>query len=265
MYSIGEFSKITQMTVKTLRFYHEKGIIEPSYVNPDSGYRYYSERDLEVAKVVNTLKTLGFYLEEIQGILSEVDSDSELIEILQKKKTDVERKISGLRKLTSSIDLILRKELEDKHMKDNTTEISITTLDDCLVVSTRWKGPYSDTGKAMPALYKAAGRHSCGPAFNLYYDGEHKEIADVESCLPVKKAVNSDLDCKTLYGGQCVSLIHIGPYDTLGESYKKLFDYLNEHNLRPSLPTRETYLKGPGMIFKGNPDNYQTEIHIPFE
>lgn len=265
MYSIGEFSKITQITVKALRFYHTKGLIEPSYVNPENGYRYYGERDLEVARVVKALKSFDFSLEEIQGILSEIDSDAGLVQILEDKKTAIDKKIKGLRKLTSSIDLIVNKELEASKMNERSPDITITTLDDCLVVSTRWKGPYSDTGKAIPTLYKAAGRHSCGPAFNLYYDGEHKEIADVESCLPVKKEIKSALDCKTLKGGKYVSLVHSGPYDTLGESYKKLFDYLNEHQLNRRLPTREVYLKGPGMIFKGNPDKYQTEIFIPIE
>ncbi|MBB6521875.1 MerR family transcriptional regulator [Pseudoteredinibacter isoporae] len=265
MYSIGEFSKITQMTVKTLRFYHKKGIIEPSYINPDSGYRYYGERDLEVARLVKALKSLDFSLEEIQKILSEVDSDAQLVQALTEKKSDIDRKIKGLRKLTSSIDLIIHKELEVSKMNERASEITMTTLDDCLVLATRWKGPYSDTGKAMSVLYKTAGRHGRGPAFNLYYDGEHKKVAEVESCLPLKKEIKSALDCRVLKGGKCVSLIHSGPYDTLGESYKKLFDYLSEHQLHPSLPTREVYLKGPGMIFKGNPDRYRTEIHIPIE
>ena len=66
-----------------------------------------------------------------------------------------------------------------------------------------------------------------------------------------------------LPGGRCVSLLHRGPYDELGRSYQRVFEYLEGKGLKPALPTREVYLKGPGMIFRGNPKRYLTEILLP--
>ncbi len=59
----------------------------------------------------------------------------------------------------------------------------------------------------------------------LYYDGEYKEDdADFEPCFPVRKGLNENgISVRELKGGKCVSLIHQGPYDTLGDSYKKIF------------------------------------------
>ena len=57
MYSIGEFSKLTGLTIKALRLYHEKGILEPSIIDEQSGYRYYRDRDLEKAQSIVALRS----------------------------------------------------------------------------------------------------------------------------------------------------------------------------------------------------------------
>lgn len=102
---------------------------------------------------------------------------------------------------------------------------------------------------------------------NLYYDSEYKEDdADFEPCFPIRKGKSSDdISVRELKGGRCVSLIHKGQYENLSESYKKIFAYINEKGLKTLLPSREVYIKGPGMIFKGNPNNYLTEIQIMIE
>ncbi|HVR73644.1 MAG TPA: MerR family DNA-binding transcriptional regulator [Planctomycetota bacterium] len=55
------------------------------------------------------------------------------------------------------------------------------------------------------------------------------------------------------------------PYDQLGRSYAKILSHANQLGLKLVLPTREVYLKGPGMIFRGNPVRYLTEIQLPLE
>ena len=60
-----------------------------------------------------------------------------------------------------------------------------------------------------------------------------------------------------------MSIVHKGPYDQLGRSYEKIASYLKQKNHQVTAPPREIYIKGPGMIFKGNPKNYLTEIQFP--
>ena len=67
---------------------------------------------------------------------------------------------------------------------------------------------------------------------------------------------------RELPGGKCVALLHRGPWDELGRSYTKILDYVKEKGYETLLPSREVYLKGPGMIFRGNPRKYLTEIQI---
>ena len=64
MYKIGEFSKITNMTVKTLRYYDEENILTPSYRDEDTNYRYYSEEDFKKAELILMLRNLDFSISE---------------------------------------------------------------------------------------------------------------------------------------------------------------------------------------------------------
>ncbi len=56
--------------------------------------------------------------------------------------------------------------------------------------------------------------------------------------------------------------MHHGPYDQLSSSYERILKYAEEHGHAIRRPTREVYHKGPGMIFKGNPKKYLTEIQM---
>ena len=58
---------------------------------------------------------------------------------------------------------------------------------------------------------------------------------------------------RTLPRASCLSLLHRGPYDQLGRSYARILDEARRRQANVQLPTREVYIKGPGMIFKGNP------------
>ena len=65
-----------------------------------------------------------------------------------------------------------------------------------------------------------------------------------------------------LTGGRAVTLIHRGPYETIGSSYRKLIDYVNENGVRIQCPTREMYIKGPGFIIPRSPKRFITEIQF---
>jgi len=78
MYKIGEFSKITNMTVKTLRYYDEENILTPSYRDKDTNYRYYSEEDFKKAELILMLRNLDFSISEIKDLLNSYEDKSDL-------------------------------------------------------------------------------------------------------------------------------------------------------------------------------------------
>ena len=131
-----------------------------------------------------------------------------------------------------------------------------------IICSIRFKGKYSDISPHYGTLFKNAGRYKKGKPFALYYDMEYKEYdADVEACLEVGKKLNlTGIQCRELQGGKALTLLHRGPYSTLGRSYERLFKYTKEKNLKVEIPLREMHIKGPGMFFKTNPQKYLTKI-----
>jgi len=270
MYSIGQFSTITQLTVKALRLYHERDILVPSHIDEETGYRYYSAHDIEKARAIAHLKEMMFSLAEIKQVMYEYADEADLVDFLRAKQRDLLDRMRHLKRASASLDRIIQSELEARHMNEKAQfSIEQKQVTEQLVISKRWRGPYTDIGKVFRVLYGAAGRWAAGNGFNLYYDGEHREHdADIETCLPLKKKLDKALpegcEIKTLPGVDVISLLHKGSYDTLGTPYATLFDYIEGHDdCAVSLPTREIYVKGPGMLLKGNPDKYLTEIQIP--
>jgi DNA-binding transcriptional MerR regulator/effector-binding domain-containing protein len=266
-FSIGEFSRITSLSIKSLRLYHEKEILVPNAVDHFTNYRYYNENNIETAEIIKMLKEYDFSLAEIKIILDECDDESELIDQLVKKKVEIEKKINQYKSVSRSIELIIKKETESKMKTQNEFEIEEKEVETILIAGYRMRGKYQDIGKGFTILGKNLGKEINGKAMNLYYDGEFKEDdADFEPCFPVRKGKSENgISLRELKGGKCVSLIHKGPYDNLGESYKKIFSYINNKKYKTILPTREVYIKSPGMIFRGNPNNYLTEIQIFIE
>ena len=164
-----------------------------------------------------------------------------------------------------SIDEIVRREREaEKMLSRNEFEVEEKELETVLVASIRWKGKYSDCGTPLATLYKKMGRFSCGKAMNLHYDeGYREDDADIETCLPVRKGKDAEgITVRELQGGKAMTLLHKGPYDQLGRSYEKIVKFITDKGLEIKAPSREVYIKGPGMVFKGNPKNYLTEIQF---
>jgi DNA-binding transcriptional MerR regulator len=263
-YSIGEFSKITSLSIKSLRLYHEKEILVPAEVDQFTSYRYYSENDIEKAKSIKILKDYDFSLSEIKEMLDSCNDESEILEQLQIKLFEIKNKLERYNQISRSIESIINFEREAKMSSEDKFEVEEKEVETLLIAGHRMKGKYGDIGEGFKIIGKELGRQINGKAMALYFDSEYKESdADFEACFPVRKGNSTDIiSVRELKGGKCVALIHKGTYDTLGNSYKQLFDYIGKKNYKTILPSREVYIKGPGMIFKGNPNNYITEIQI---
>lgn len=265
MFSIGEFSKITGLTIKTLRFYHDKGLLVPSRVDPDTGYRWYAESKVEVARVISELRKLEFPLSDIASILDSFEDEGDILEHLERRKATVDEQLRQYGDIGRQLDSIITSEREARTaMQSATYEVEEKLLEPLRIAGVRMRGKYSDCGRGFSQIGRRFGRHICGKPLMLHYDSEYKaEDADFEACLPVSGGEGRDgIKVRELPGGRCVSLLHQGPYEDLGRSYEKVFAFIRERGYEIEMPTREVYLKGPGMIFRGNPAKYLTEIQV---
>ncbi len=267
-YNIGEFSQVTGLSVKTLRFYHEKGMLIPNSVDAATGYRHYDAGQVEKARVIMRLRQMEFSINDIITVLGECNDEAGILNYLEQQKNVLQQRIQEDREIVRALnDIITREKSARRIIEAGRYAVEEKACAPMLVAGLRMKGKYSDCGAGFARLVKAVGRHICGKPMCLYYDGEYREDnADFEPCFPIRKEVAVEgLTLRTLPGGRSLTLIHRGPYDQLGRSYARILQQMRERKLTVVLPTREIYLKGPGLIFKGNPNNYLTEIVLPLE
>jgi DNA-binding transcriptional MerR regulator len=265
MYTIGEFSRITGLTVKTLRFYHEERVLVPSCIDDQTGYRYYGPEKVEAARIIAQLRRLEFSVAEIAQIVRDADDDSDLLVHLQQHKQAIAAQVRRLRDVEKTLQEIITSEREAHSMTQNANyHVEEKTLPAMLIAGVRMKGKYSECGRGFALIGKRFGRHICGKSLLLHYDCEfHEDDADFEACFPVRRGESTaEINVRELPGGRFVTLLHKGPYDTLGRSYARVLEYVKQKTYDIEIPTREIYLKGPGMIFRGNPKKYLTEIQM---
>lgn len=264
LFSIGEFSRMTGLTVKTLRFYHEAGVLTPATVDAGSGYRYYAARQAETARAVKLLRVLEFPVKEIRDILARQGEDGPVVETLERQKTALEERIRKHKQAVQALREFIAAERQGAVMTENNNQVLEKEVPPMLIAGIRTKGKYGDVGPLFGKLYRGARGAAGGPPMTLYYDLEYKETdADFEACVPLKKPRDvAGASVRELPGGKCVSLLHQGPYEELHGSYERILKYIKEKGYQVAPPPRELYLKGPGMIFRGNPKKYVTEIQM---
>ena len=224
-FSIGEFSKITGIPAKTLRFYHEKGLLKPASIDGESGYRIYDLRCFERARILTALKRLDFSLSEISNILDEAEDDQDILDHLERQKKRMSEELRRKRNILNQINQIITMEKQSRKTADTSAEVEEKTTDEILVAGIRTKGRYSECGRIFGKLGRKLNRHIAGKAMCLYYDGEYREEdADFEPCFPVSKRLEIEgIDFHEIPASRCLSLMHHGPYEELGHSYARLF------------------------------------------
>ncbi|WP_341274882.1 GyrI-like domain-containing protein [Clostridium beijerinckii] len=135
------------------------------------------------------------------------------------------------------------------------------------VAAMRYKGPVTEASKVFPNVFKAIkGKVNGAPFFYYYVMDEKSKIGEMELCVPTAENPNSNgVTIKDIPGTKAVCVTHIGPYETMYEAYEAIHCYAQENKLSLQPPFREVFIKGPGMILKGNPNKYITEILFPLK
>ena len=103
MLPIGEFSKICNVTTKTLRYYDEIGLLKPSIVNGHNGYRYYDVKQLKTILFIGKLKKYSFSLEEIELILRDPCGDN-LSRLIRQKQHQLQAQLENQQYVLDQLD-----------------------------------------------------------------------------------------------------------------------------------------------------------------
>lgn len=267
LFTIGEFSQITGLSVKTLRFYDEKGLLKPAQVDALTGYRHYDASSVERARMISRLRELDFPLDDVASVLAECTDDREVLPHFQRQLRRIQERLRADQRMAKALQTAIEDETSAAALcAGGKFQPEEKTLGELIIAGHAMKGRYQDCGRGFKIIGRAMGRHLAGKPMCLFYDGEYREDdASFEPCFPLRREVPAaeGIVVRRLPAVRCLTLVHQGPYQQLGRSYAVLLAELRRRGHSAALPSREMYVKGPGMIFKGNPKNYLTEIQIP--
>jgi effector-binding domain-containing protein len=269
MFKIGDFSKLSRVSVKTLRYYDEIGLLNPIKVDDLSGYRYYSADQLPRLNRIIGLKNLGLSLDEIGRILTDNPSTEKIIELLRMKQRET------LSRLREEGERLKRVEewlsTVEKEGAMPVYDVVIKRVEALNVASLRNIIPtYADVSKLYQELFAYLGKKRAkfsGPPMVILHDREFREKdADVEAAIPVAGNVQGSDKIKVQElpaEEQMACTVHRGPYENIGQAYEALMSWVEANGYQINGPDREIFLKGPGQFIKGNPSNYITEVQFP--
>ena len=267
MFRIGDFSKLSRVSVKTLRYYDEVGLLKPARVDRFTNYRYYSVEQLHRLHRILALKDLGFPLEQIAQLLDEGVPLSQLQGMLRMRQADIQQKVREERERLARVEARLNQiEKEDKM---STYEVVIKKVEPLHVASVRDTVPaYDQQGPLFEELstYLAEkGAKWVGPPLTMYHDTEYRESdVDIEVCAPVMPSVagNERVSVRELPGVETMAcMVHQGSYSKgFHAAYGALMSWIEANGYRIVGPNREIYLKGGE---DPNDESYVTEIQFP--
>ena len=103
---IGDFSRMTHLSVKALRFYHDQGLLEPARIDPATGYRFYDPGQVPVAQVIRRFRDLDMPLDQVKAVLRAPDVETRTKEIIA-HLTAMETKLAELQMSVASLRALL--------------------------------------------------------------------------------------------------------------------------------------------------------------
>lgn len=244
--SIGDFSQITHLSVKTLRRYHEAGLLEPAEVDPHTGYRYYALTQVPTAQVIRHFRDLGMPVREVADVLSAADPHERRaliaghLERLEHQLEQTQAAVTSLRRLLRPATPPIRVEI--RAAKALTTAAICATVDHSEILT--W---YGDAMTELDQALASARAAPAGPCGGLY-DNElfTNERGNAAVYVPVADPPSSGrVQPFTVPAAELALTVHHGPHDDIDVSYGQLGTYVTEHALAVAGPVRETYLTGP--------------------
>ncbi len=257
MLSIGEFSKICEVSTKTLRYYDEIGLIKPEEINPENGYRYYSINQLKKMLFINRLKSYHFSLEEIKAIvdLEEGRLEEKLYYDLNRKKTEIQEKLisfeNALKQISVDISNI-EKGIPIMSYLEN-IEVQLVDTEPMNILYIRKMMSIDDylTGYLMyfDRMYERIATEKLtvtGKTMTMYHSAEFNPAGnDTEFAIPIEETVKGT---RLLPGGLCAKSVLRGPFEGLRSVYVKLSEWVMNEGYELVKSPYEIYVVNPTQV-----------------
>ncbi|MFN8075354.1 MAG: MerR family transcriptional regulator [Kineosporiaceae bacterium] len=246
MLTIGEFSQLTHLSVRTLRRYHEGGPLEPAHVDPATGYRSYDPGQIPTAQVIHRLRELDVPLPDVRAILLAADPAERAALVaghLRRLEDQLERTrsaVTSLRRLLAPAD--------PADPADPTRDVRVRRMPARTVAAVEDDVSHDDVlgwyAGAMAELDAVVGEPS-GPPGGLYDNalfehGRGRAVVFLPTATPPRP--RGRVVPLTLPAVELAVTVHVGEHDDIDVTYGQLGAWVVGHALAVAGPVHETYL-----------------------
>ena len=280
MYKIGDFSRLGQVSVRMLRHYDQIDLLKPDDVDPVSGYRSYSIKQLPSLNRIIFLKDIGFSLIQVKDLLHKDLSFEELKAMHVEKQETLEKELSLAKQ---QLDIVrIRLEQIENEGKEPLYEVVEKKSSAFILASVRSVVPkYEEIARYCQEMHSQlysdldqCGIEAAGPEITFYHNSEYTEFdLDVEIGVRLSKDYTElkdlpdGLEIKTIPSeARVASLLYKGPYEGTVSGVLALLKWIGLNHWNISGPVREIQLSGPthdeNGIVQSDP---VTELQIPIE
>jgi DNA-binding transcriptional MerR regulator len=272
VFKIGDFSRLSLVSVKALRYYDELGLLKPARVDEFTGYRYYSASQLTRLNRILALKDLGLSLEQIALLLDQEPTPDQIRGMLRLKQVELRQQLTEGQARLARIEAWLHAFEQEDTMSDYA--VVLKNVAPLRVAQIRGVAPSMEQiGPSLDGLFDQVigylshqGATSGTPPTTLYYDAEMRETdITVGACMPFEGYLNDgeQVHVSELPGVETMAaVIHHGSFSTLKQAYHALFQWIEANGYQISGPIRElnlAYERG------GDQSKFVTEIQVPVE
>ncbi|MBE6651394.1 MAG: MerR family transcriptional regulator [Ruminococcaceae bacterium] len=263
MFKIGEFSKLTKITIKALRYYDRLGLLKPAFKDDFTRYRYYTEEQIQIAQTIQNLKDIGMPCEKIQQMLKK-DNDSE--KILNNHKKELENKKAEIEEQLKKLNFLTHNTKGQKyapffeHIDSCMVYCSRSYIKDVNHINDFIKLTFSELKKTNPEVGFPSPDYCC-----IIYPGNSYRETNifVEYVQSVdKKGIDTNIIAfKTLKAIDAISVTHYGSYENIRDAYTSAVSFALANGYKICGNPRERYLKGAWNCEKT--EDWETVVQLP--
>ena len=263
MFTVGEFSKICQVSVKTLHHYDRIGLLKPFKVDKYTGYRYYSRQQMEQMLLIQRLKRYQFSLDEIRELLL-CTKERAFYSKLLKQKELLKQQVYGMQQVIGEMYAHLQnfERTGDIMGYQKEYEITVKETPARAVLVCRRKMGVDEFGKYYSTLYERVPKEKVTPnglVGAVYFDEEfNQECSDIELIVGIREQQKAD---KIMEGTLCAMTVHKGGYSSLGDAYGALIAWIQSNGYECNGAPYDVYVKtGFDNL---SMEEWETEVYFP--
>lgn len=267
LFTIGEMANLFHMNLRTLRYYDERGILKPEYVDPQTNYRYYSTNQFERLNTIKYLRALDVSLEKIESFFNEKDVNT-ILSIFIEQRNDVIKKqieLSGIeRKIANRIEQI------ETALSESYGIVVIKQLPQRKIVSLEEN--FSAADDLEPLIRNLSKDHNLDTAIFLgkvgvsirQEDLMQERFSRFSSIFIIMEEEDNVNNCDhILPKGNYATVYYQGTHEEAAPYYTLLLNYIKESGFQISGNSVEITIIDDGIT--NNRNKFVTELQIPFK